>query len=151
MSYHPWTHIVIHHSATVDGDTYSWKAIEDYHVKTLGWSDIGYHFGIEKVNNVYIPLLGRALHKSGAHCKQQEMNHRSIGLCFVGNYDTITPTDEMLTLAATRIIIPLLHQYDIPITNIHPHYKYADYKSCPGNLFPLEQLRNIVKEHYDAP
>lgn len=150
MSYHPWTHLVIHHSATTDGSTYSWAAIKRYHTQTLGWSNIGYHYGIEQVGTDFASLIGRPLHKNGAHCKQAGMNSKAIGLCFVGNYDTIIPSDDMLLQAAKDIIIPLLHQYDIPITNIHPHNKYASYKTCPGTSFPLQRLIDIVKENYNA-
>ena len=53
--------IIIHHSATKDGRTFSWSAIRRYHVHTLGWTDIGYHAGIELIGDDFECLFGRAL------------------------------------------------------------------------------------------
>ena len=150
MPRHDWTHIILHHSATADSSTYSWEAIKRYHTQTLHWTDIGYHYGIEQVGTDFASLLGRPIHKSGAHCKQAGMNHKGIGLCFVGNYDTIPPSTKMLTQAARTIIIPLMHQYNIPLANIQPHSAYATYKSCPGMSFPLAHLKTIIGDNYNA-
>ena len=45
----PWTHIMIHHSATEDSQTLSWQAIRRFHMTDPEhlWADIGYHAGVE--------------------------------------------------------------------------------------------------------
>jgi N-acetyl-anhydromuramyl-L-alanine amidase AmpD len=164
-----WKYLMIHHSWSLDHDTLDWAGIRKYHMsfridghivtgadyykrKREGdgtrfqtpWSDIGYHYGIEKVNNNYEVLIGRPVTKNGAHCLEKKMNMRSIGICFVGNYDNIAPEDNMLSVAVKRLIVPLMLTYKIPLKNVKLHREYATYKSCPGNKFTTELLNNLI-------
>jgi len=139
------TRIIIHHSATRDSGTVSWGAIRRYHIETLGWKDIGYHIGIELVKSgsesYYEALFGRDWSKSGAHTRGE--NHDSLGICFVGNYDLVKPTDAMLKVG-TKIIKLWMRLYDIDIDHIFTHRYFADYKSCPGNLFEINRLKQFI-------
>lgn len=134
-------YIIIHHSLTKDSDTVSWQPIRKYHMDTLGWSDIGYHYGIEMVNAEYEILVGRMEGTPGAHCKQEGLNRKSIGICCVGNYD-----NDIVDSAMWRMLLDLCQniclRYDIPAENVKGHNEYALYKSCPGNLFDMPEFRN---------
>lgn len=130
-----WTHIMIHHSLTKDGEAVSWGAIRDFHIYVRHWEDIGYHFGVELVGKRYEALVGRPLTMHGAHCYQQGMNSKAIGICCVGNYDMIKPPQEMLAVLGYRLIMPLMKIYNIPTSNVVFHREYAEYKSCPGAMF----------------
>ena len=135
-----WTHIMIHHSLTEDGRTVSWQAIRRYHIEEQKWMDIGYHFGIELVNDHYEVLVGRDLDHDGAHCVG--MNTKAIGICLVGNFDAITvPTAQWNRAAA--FVKSLMTELDIPIANVVPHRNYAP-KSCPGNLFDMAKFREAI-------
>ena len=87
-------------------------------------------------------LLGRPISAVGAHCHQDRMNHRGIGVCFVGNYDLEPPQEGML-LAAAPHLAELCRQHEIPIRNIHPHSDHAP-KTCPGKKFSMDWLRSLV-------
>jgi hypothetical protein len=123
--------IIIHHSATVDGNTYSWGAIKRYHKVTKGWDDIGYHFGIERINGETVMLTGRGLEWQGAHC----LGHNdTIGICVVGNYDLVPPSSDKVGLLL-RLISGLLEMFpDLKPDDVRYHRDFAP-KTCPGNYF----------------
>jgi len=136
-----WTHIIIHHSATVDGATYSWDAIDRYHKEYYGWSEIGYNFGLERVDNSYKYCLGRSLSKSGGHTKGQ--NWSAIGICLVGNYDEQEPNAAQYWLLAS-LCRDLQRDFNIPTENIKGHNEFSS-KTCPGNLFSIVKLKKIIE------
>lgn len=77
----------------------------------------------------------------GAHTKGQ--NADSMGICFVGNYDEDAPSDTMLLVGA-KVIAYWMKIYVISSEEIYPHHKFADYKTCPGTLFPVDKLREMA-------
>ena len=141
-----WQYIVLHHSFTEDGKTLNWSAIRKYHKEYNGWSDVGYHFGIEDIYGEYEVLVGRPLTRPGAHCKQKSMNTKSIGICFVGNYDLAKPDMNMILVCMNRIILPLCKIYDIGWNNIVGHREVSGVqKSCPGSQFDMDVVRELVR------
>lgn len=128
------THIVIHHTLTEDGKTVSWDAIRQYH-KSMGWREIGYHYGIELINDHYEILVGRLQDEVGAHCKAEHMNEHSLGLVLVGNFDIHPPLPIQLDFLI-KLTRSLQSSFSIPSSNVVPHRAYATYKTCPGSKFP---------------
>lgn len=133
--------IIVHHSATRDSGTVSWGAIRNYHRQTNGWRDIGYHAGIELVGSQYVVQQGRPITVPGAHTVGQ--NQRSLGFCFVGDYDAVAPEERMLEQAAREVLAPWCKQFGLPVTAIFGHRDYAE-KTCPGKLFDVDALRDLV-------
>jgi N-acetylmuramoyl-L-alanine amidase len=139
------THIVIHHSLTKDSGTVSWNAIRRFHVEQQRWNAIGYHFGVERVQDssdaeaVEI-LMGRMLHETAAAVKEQTMNTRGVHVCVIGNFDEQVPLPAVWnrTVELTAFLAELLR---IPTTNVQPHTLYAPYKSCPGRNWSMERFR----------
>lgn len=132
--------IILHHSLTKDSGTVSWQAIRRYHVETNGWRDIGYHFGVELVNDTYELFVGRMVNEVGAHTLGQ--NSDSIGVCLVGNFDLAEPSPEQWA-TAVRLCRGLRSLAGIPASQIFGHRDFAA-KSCPGKFFDLERFRRDV-------
>ena len=133
-------YIILHHSLTEDSQTVSWDNIRRYHTNTLGWRDIGYHFGIEMIEDNYQILAGRMMNEAGAHCRQKSMNSQSLGICFVGNFDLDPPPKKMWDLGI-KLVNSLQEVFNIPRHRILGHYDLASYKTCPGAAFNLGEFR----------
>lgn len=121
--------IIIHCTATPEGKDYTVGQIRDWHVRGNGWSDIGYHFVIDRYGVVH---KGRPIEKVGAHTKGQ--NARSIGVCYVGGCesDGRTPKDtrtQAQRVALVKLVADLRATYGRDIT-VHGHNEFAA-KACP--------------------
>lgn len=170
-------YIVIHHSGDQDGNTFDWSAIRTYHTSYRvnwavvtaeqfhqmkanpqykdarfeePWRDIGYHFGIEKVNDHYEILFGRMPEEKGAHCPEASMNERGIGICVVGNWDSAIPPkeqfDKLVGLCKWLMKIygiepeHVIGHRDGPLLG-HIALNDPNKKTCPGKMFDMEYLR----------
>lgn len=107
-----------------------------------GWSDIGYHAGVEFVRDGYVVILGRPEDRTGAHTVGE--NVRSLGFVFVGNYDVKAPSKEMLEAAVSSWFVPVMRRYGLGVREVVPHSLFAN-KTCPGKLFDMEPLRGMIK------
>ena len=135
-----WTHVVIHHSASVDSDELQIDNFRRWH-KQRGWRDIGYHAVIERVEGQYECLFGRPITMTGSHAKR--WNRKALGVVFAGNYMDEGPTDEMLRVAVYRVIRPWLVAFSIHKNNIigHRDTKATD---CPGSAFDIQRIRRLI-------
>jgi hypothetical protein len=131
-------YLILHHSYTKDSGTVSWQAIRRYHTDTLGWRDIGYHYGIELVNDEYEILIGRLEGETGAHTRGH--NRDSIGICLVGNFDSQTPDQDQWNMLL-ELVANLCLRYDLNAEDVKGHREFASYKSCPGTSFDLDKFR----------
>jgi N-acetylmuramoyl-L-alanine amidase len=138
--------IVMHHSASHDGLGVNAQEIRRWH-KDAGWSDTGYQFLIEMVNGRPEMLAGRGLMEAGAHCRHDNMNSRSVGVCVVGNYEITVPSEELLLFTA-RHVRNLCQALNITPTRKtivgHGEVKGAS-TLCPGKHFPLDTLVRYVR------
>lgn len=147
------TSIILHHSLTKDNIVLNnTKAIKKYHIDTNGWSDIGYHWILEKIDNMYRWVKGRKETTRGAHCLDR--NFDSIGICIVGDYDKDYLCEEQIQMILQKQIeLEIKHDRKLPL---ELHRTYADYKTCPGSnitldLFKDDSVEFILNTVTDTP
>lgn len=75
------------------------RSIYSYHVKTRGWSDIGYNFLVDRFGRIWEGRYGGVGRPVvGAHT--QGYNQYSFALSAIGNFDTARPSSAMVTAYA---------------------------------------------------
>lgn len=121
--------IIIHCSATREGQDIPVETIRKWHVEGRGWSDIGYHFYIDINGKIW---KGRDIQKIGAHCSGN--NRSSIGICYCGGVDADgkTPKDTR-TASQKESLLSVLKTLKamFPDASIYSHNEFAN-KACPS-------------------
>jgi N-acetylmuramoyl-L-alanine amidase len=120
--------IIVHCSATREGQEISVDTIRQWHIKR-GWSDIGYHFVIYLDGSVH---EGRPLERIGAHTIGH--NRNSIGVCYIGGMNKeYTKAKDTRTAAQKESLKNLLMSYKNKYKDIkiYGHRDFAN-KACPS-------------------
>lgn len=137
-----WTHIVIHHSGTRQGNL---RDMDRYHREERRMvNGLGYHFVIGNGNGMpdgEIAMSRRWQRQlDGGHLASSAQNAYSIGICLVGNFEQTRPTaQQMASLRAlvrylqTRCGIPRDKVMTHTMINVRP-------TRCPGRHFPTESF-----------
>ena len=94
----------VHH--TVNSNDYSrtdvpglLRGMYRYHTKSLGWSDIGYNFLIDRFGRIWVGRAGGARRPvRGAHTLG--FNDTSCGVSVIGNFDTTKPNKRVIRSVA---------------------------------------------------
>ena len=144
---HDIQYLVIHHSLTADGKTFSWDAIRRFHKAPppagRGWSEIAYHVGLELIENDYEILVGRAWNLQGAHAPGR--NHDSLGICLIGNFDEAPPPPNQWAQAVT-LVKWMSALFKVPPDNVRGHREVTDHRTCPGKFFDLRAFRLALQD-----
>lgn len=90
----------VHH--TVNANDYSeaqvpalLRSIYAYHVKSRGWSDIGYNFLVDRFGRIWEGRYG-GIDKPVVGAHTLNYNDYSFAMSAIGNFDTVQPPDVML-------------------------------------------------------
>ena len=144
---HRWTHIVVHHTATHQGDAFS---IDQLHHKRGFDNGLGYHFLINNGTNGkadgQIQIGPRWVkQQNGAHANANGMNDRGIGIALVGNY-----SEKRLSAAEFQSLLFLVRTlqeyYGIPSANIIRHGDVPGKNTeCPGLNFPWAEFKSNLR------
>ncbi|MFI9341660.1 peptidoglycan recognition protein [Streptomyces sp. NPDC052773] len=139
----------VHHSATGNGYTCSQapsviRGIYRYHVKSMGWRDIGYNFVVDKCGNIYEGRAGGvAKPVMGAHTLG--FNSNSMGIAVLGTFSSAKPTK------ATVKALGRLTAWKLGLHGANPRGK-TYLKSGGGNLYAKgKNVRlNVISGHRDG-
>ncbi|MFF8906800.1 peptidoglycan recognition protein family protein [Streptomyces olivaceoviridis] len=139
----------VHHTAT--GNAYTCaqapsviRSIYRYHVKSMGWRDIGYNFLVDKCGTLYEGRAGGvAKAVLGAHTLG--FNTNSMGIAVIGTYGATKPSS-----AAVKAIARLT-AWKLGLYGVNPSGK-TYLTSGGGNLYPKgKNVRlNVISGHRDG-
>nr|WKN37850.1 N-acetylmuramoyl-L-alanine amidase [Tunicatimonas sp. TK19036] len=157
-------HVIIHHSATYNNLTDYENIVRNiylFHTQDRGWSDIGYNFLVAPDGTLF---EGRSAGSQniepdniqGAHfCGR---NSGTMGVCMLGNYNTVEPTDTALA-TIIKVTSWKLDKENLDPLGIEPHpanselgviagHRNGCSTECPGdNLYArLEAIRTATEE-----
>jgi N-acetylmuramoyl-L-alanine amidase len=124
--------IAIHHSATTTGSAESFAR---YHVNSLDWPGIAYHYVVDKDGVIN-------------HCHDLEVisyhvgnsNSRAIGICMVGDFRTQQLTD-IQKRATQNLVISLLEVLAIEVDDVWGHQEFPGYEWKPCPSINMENFR----------
>ncbi len=136
-----------HYPTTIEDSFSEVQFIQDYHQNAKGWIDIGYHFLIDPLGNIF---EGRPVLVVGAHVKGENTNN--IGISIMGNYHP-TVNDKLTDETIKSIIILAKHLKTIYSINKKEFYGHRDLGTtdCPGDIIysRLEELRKKIFDEKD--
>ncbi len=141
-----WTYIVIHHTATHDGNA---SSINKIHHQRGFWNGLGYHFlidnGTDTKGEGQIEIGKRWVEQmDGAHCNADDMNIRGIGISLIGNFSETNVTAKELD-SLVYLVKLLMERYRIPYDHVIRH---SDVKGknteCPGLRFPWAEFKRRI-------
>jgi hypothetical protein len=138
----PPKYITIHH----DGMTPFW-GVTDLDARSRlewirnghrgkGWSDIGYHYIVDRSGNVW---QGRDVTRwQGAHVKNR--NENNIGVMCMGNFMLQRPSAAQIA-GLNRTVAQLQRVYQIPTSSVKTHKEWPGAQTlCPGTQLQSKVL-----------
>jgi N-acetyl-anhydromuramyl-L-alanine amidase AmpD len=139
-----WTYIVIHHTATDEGNAFS---LDQLHHHRGFWNGLGYHFlidnGTDGKQQGQIEIGPRWVkQQDGAHANADGMNQKGIGIALVGNFSESQVPSRMLE-SLVQLVRILQHYYKIPPQNVIRHCDVLGKNTeCPGANFPWQEFKH---------
>ena len=133
--------LIIHHSATTTGCS---RVFRTLHRAINGWKDIGYHFviGNGTLSEDGEVEEGRPQWAVGAHAR--EHNADTIGICLVGNFNDIFPTEAQMK-SLGMLLKNLLSEYKLASSSIILHRDLSGCKTvCPGENITIQMILDSV-------
>ncbi|MFE0456800.1 N-acetylmuramoyl-L-alanine amidase [Streptomyces sp. NPDC058914] len=139
----------VHHTASGNNYTCSQapsviRGIYRYHVRSMGWRDIGYNFLVDKCGNIYEGRAGGVTRPVlGAHTLG--FNTNSMGIAVIGTFTSTKPSGSAVTAVAR------LTAWKLGLFGANPRGK-TYLKSGGGNLYAKgKNVRlNVISGHRDG-
>ncbi|MHC4426353.1 MAG: peptidoglycan recognition protein family protein [Planctomycetota bacterium] len=144
-----WTAVVIHHSATENGNA---AIFDKMHREENHWEGIGYDFVIGNGTDsgdgqVEVTFRWRR-QIAGAHCGGTAgnwANEDAVGICLVGNFNRTAPTARQMQ-SLSKLAGFLQKRYGISKRRVYGHNGTpgARVTDCPGRTFRMARLRRML-------
>ena len=139
----------IHH--TVNSNDYAadevpalLRSIYRYHTKSLGWSDVGYNFLVDRFGTIWQGRFGGSkLPVRGAHTLG--FNSTSTGIAVIGNFEEVQPSAEVLT-SLVHLAAWKLDMYGRRPSRRASVYSQGSDKYAPGQMVRLP----VIDGHRDT-
>ena len=134
------TRITIHHTGGSivtaddrDSAARSIKAMQTDHMRKRRWSDIGYHYIVDRAGRVW---EGRPADSIGAHAGSAAANDRNLGIVLLGNFDQQSPSTAQAA-SLEKLVGALRARSSIPRSQVLSHSEVRGDcglgpTSCPG-------------------
>lgn len=119
------TLIILHCSATREGQSFGFEDCRRDHIRHRGFRDIGYHYYITRDGTVH---RGRPLEQVGAHCRNH--NRHSIGICYEGGLDGEGRPADTRTPQQTEQLRALFGK----LKRLFPQARICGHRDLPGAL-----------------
>lgn len=134
------TLIILHCSATREGQSFGFEDCRRDHIRHRGFRDIGYHYYITRDGTVH---RGRPLELVGAHCRNH--NRHSIGICYEGGLDAEGRAKDTRTEAQKISLSALVGELKerFPQALVVGHRELDPGKECP--CFEVNKLRKCLE------
>lgn len=129
------TKLVVHHSATSDGDPWSFAR---HHIYEHDFPGIGYHSIITRDGRRWKTNYDRTV---SYHVGRA--NDYSIGICLVGDFTYSQPTVKQ-KFALLRDLFRYGRAYGVQADNVQGHEEAGGYTDCPGDI-NMEAIRGAYK------
>lgn len=135
----PVPYVIIGHTATENCSTqaqctFHVRYIQMYHIESQNWWDIGYNFLVGGDGSAY---EGRGWKAEGAHT--YGYNSRSIGIAFIGTFNTVTPPIQQIKACKWLIERGVKNGY------IAKDYKLLGARQLQTTQSPGDELYNKIK------
>lgn len=144
-----WTAIVVHHSATENGNS---AIFDKMHREQNHWVGVGYDFvignGTDSGDGEVEVTFRWQRQMAGAHCGGTPgnwANEDAVGICLVGNFNYRAPTASQMK-SLSKLIRFLQKRYGISMSRIYSHGSTpgARVTDCPGHKFPMTRLKRMI-------
>jgi len=141
--------ITIHHTwrpkTTQYAGSSSVRGVQNYHMDSNGWMDIGYHFIIGTYPSTGATKIyqGRPEGVVGAHTGGN--NTGNVGVCSIGDHDT-EPYHPQTYRNLINLLSWICQRYSISPNNIYGHRDFSS-TACPGGILygKIPQIRKDVQ------
>ena len=143
-----WQYIVIHHSATHQGNALT---IDVSHQRRGFEQGMGYHFLID--NGTLGKRMGQIeagprwiKQEDGAHANAAGMNQYGIGISLVGNFSKERVPDAQME-SLVFLVSTLQAHYRIPLSHVIRHSDVPGKNTeCPGIYFPWNSFKRELQK-----